>query len=214
MIAGRVMPEAGVQRIDQESSLLPERMRAMLARQRGVQISALGNVELLRQPLTGFFCSLRCPGMPIIKTFDLANELMKRGVPVIGGFHSAIEKECLRILLRGRQPIIICPARSIERMRIPQEWKTPLEEDRLLVISPFKDKHNRITKELSLQRNEFVATLASEIIIAHAAPAGSTMTLAQQLLYQGRRVWTLADESNEPLIALGARPIEEGFWRE
>jgi len=45
------------------------------------------------------------------------------GVTVISGFHTPVEKECLRILLRGSQPVIICPARSIEGMRIPPTWK-------------------------------------------------------------------------------------------
>jgi len=40
---------------------------------------------------------------------------------VISGFHTPAEKECLRILLRGAQPIIICPARSIEPIFL--SWK-------------------------------------------------------------------------------------------
>lgn len=44
--------------------------------------------------------------------------LRDAGVTVIGEFHSPMEKECLNILLRGSQPIIVCPARSLENMRI------------------------------------------------------------------------------------------------
>jgi hypothetical protein len=50
------------------------------------------------------------------------------GIPIIGGFHSPMEKECLDLLLRGQQPIVICPARSIQGMRIcgfpqPGDWR-------------------------------------------------------------------------------------------
>ena len=66
-------------------------------------------------PLLGFFCATRCPGNVILRTYDLALPLREAGVPVIGGFHTPMEKECLEVLLRGQQPVVICPARSIEQ---------------------------------------------------------------------------------------------------
>ena len=76
----------------------------------------------------------------ILKAHDLAHDFKNRSIPTIGGFHSPIEKECLRVLLRGSQPIIICPARSIENLRIKQEWKKPLSENRLLILSIFDNQ--------------------------------------------------------------------------
>jgi hypothetical protein len=38
------------------------------------------------------------------------------GVPVIGGFLSPMEQECLALLLRGTQPIIICPAQGMSHL--------------------------------------------------------------------------------------------------
>ena len=80
------------------------------------------------------FCSVKCPGNLILQTYDLACALRDAGVTVIGGFHSPMEKECLSLLLRGMQPVIICPARSIERLRLPTSWKALLAEDRLLLL--------------------------------------------------------------------------------
>ena len=57
------------------------------------------------------------------------------GVPVIGGFQTPMEHECLRLLLRGTQPVVVCPARGIDNMRIPRDWGTALEDGRLLVLS-------------------------------------------------------------------------------
>jgi hypothetical protein len=34
-----------------------------------------------------------------LKTYDLARDLRDADVPVIGGFHTPMEKECLRLLL-------------------------------------------------------------------------------------------------------------------
>ena len=78
-----------------------------------------GNLRLLKEPLTALFCSNRCPGDLILKTYDLARAMRDAGISVIGGFQTPMEKECLRLLLRGSQPVVYCPARGIEKMRIP-----------------------------------------------------------------------------------------------
>ncbi len=112
-----------------------------------------GNLSLLEEPLTALFCSQRCPGDLILKTYDLARAMREARVPVVGGFQTPMEKECLRLLLRGSQPVVVCPARGIDNMRIPRDWHTPLAEDRLLVLSPFPATARRPTAELSVQRN-------------------------------------------------------------
>jgi predicted Rossmann fold nucleotide-binding protein DprA/Smf involved in DNA uptake len=135
------------------------------------QLSALGNLDLLALPKTALFCSARCPGKVILTTYDQAAKWRDAGRCVISGFHSPVEKECLKILLRGSQPIIICPARSLPQ-RVPPEWKKPLVAGRLLILSAFAGTANRVTAELAARRNEFVAALADEIHIVHATPGG------------------------------------------
>ena len=83
---------------------------------------AIGNLDILEMNLLGFFCSVKCPGSVILKTYDLARELRDAEIAVISGFHSPIEKDCLDHLLKGTQPVAICPARGIENMRIPNAW--------------------------------------------------------------------------------------------
>ena len=60
-----------------------------------------GNLSLLDEKLTALFCSNRCPGDLSLKTYDLARAMRDAGVPVIGGFQTPMEKECLRLLLQG-----------------------------------------------------------------------------------------------------------------
>lgn len=60
------------------------------------QLWALGNLDILAMPLSGFFCATRCPGNVILRTYDLTLALREAGVPVIGGFHTPMEKECWR----------------------------------------------------------------------------------------------------------------------
>ena len=163
-----------------------------------------GNLRLLEEPLTALFCSQRCPGDLILKTYDLARVMRDAGVPVIGGFQTPMEKECLRLLLRGSQPIVVCPARGIHNMRVPRTWKAALEEGRLLILSPFPSTRRRPTAELAAQRNDLVANLAAQVFIAHAAPGSKTEAFALKLAESDKPLLTLDSPANANLVKMGA----------
>lgn len=78
-----------------------------------------GNKDLLNTKPIALFCSVKCPGDKILETCDQCLKWRKEGLPIISGFHSPMEKECLRILLKRMQPIIISPARGIWK-RVPK----------------------------------------------------------------------------------------------
>jgi predicted Rossmann fold nucleotide-binding protein DprA/Smf involved in DNA uptake len=141
-------------------------------------LSALGNLDLLALPKTALFCSARCPGNAILAAYDQSAIWRDSGRCIISGFHSSVERECLRILLRGKQPIIICPARALPK-RIPPEWRQPLADGRLLILSAFPDTETRVTVALAHRRNEIVAALADEAYFAHITPGGNTDLLAK-----------------------------------
>ncbi len=162
----------------------PMRFRERLGAGAPAQLSALGNLDLLAQPKVALFCSARCPGSAILAAYDQAAHWRDTGRCVISGFHSPVEKECLRILLRGPQPIIICPARSLENLRLPSDWKAPLAGGRLLIISCFPASQRRATAELAARRNELVAALADEVWFAHIAPGGQMERLAADFSQQ------------------------------
>jgi hypothetical protein len=168
------------------------------------QLWTLGDRAILGRALLGFFCSSQCPGDIIVRTYDLARSLRDAGVPVIGGFHSPMEEECLDLLLRGRQPVVVCPARSIERMRVPAVWKKAVDQGRLLVLSPFSPQHRRPTVPLAEKRNRLVGEIAHWVFVAHAAPGSKTDALCRQLLAVGRPLWTFDTATAAPLQTLGA----------
>jgi predicted Rossmann fold nucleotide-binding protein DprA/Smf involved in DNA uptake len=135
---------------------------------------------LLNERKVALFCSARCPGDAILRAYDQAAQWRDAGRCVISGFHSPVEKECLRILLRGKQPVIICPARCLGKMRLPSDWKKPLADGRLLILSCFATGQNRATTELAARRNELVAALADEVWFAHITPGGRMEQLAKR----------------------------------
>lgn len=188
----------------------PKSLASFLGSNAPRTIWALGNREILNNKKVGFFCSSKCPGDLIIKTYDLAKKWRNEGVTVIGGFHSPMEQECLTILLRGKQSVIVCPARGIENMRLKADYKTSLAEGRLLFLSPFPKKEKRMTTDLALARNRFVAALADEIFVAHAAEGGKIEAFCCDLAARGKSLTTLECDANDNLIALGARPLSFG----
>lgn len=177
------------------------------------RIASIGNLKLLTSKPLALICSIKCPGNIILQTYDLAKRLRDAGVPVIGGFHSPMERECLRILLRGTQRVIVCPPRGLKTMRIPAEHKTALKEGRLLYLSPFPDKLRRATVDTAIIRNRFVATLAETILVPYAAPSSKTFELCRLLVSWKKQIYTLANHANTPLIDLGCQSIgtDHGF---
>jgi predicted Rossmann fold nucleotide-binding protein DprA/Smf involved in DNA uptake len=139
----------------------------------------------------------------IVQIYDLARALRDSGISVISGFHSPMEKECLDLLLRGRQPVVICPARNIEQIRLPADWRTPIAEGRMLILSPFGAPHCRPTATLAEQRNCFVSTLASAVVIAHAPAASKVDRLYAGTMALGKRVYTIDLPENSNLMHCG-----------
>ena len=156
------------------------RLRERLGTRAPNKLTALGNLDLLSLSKTALFCSARCPGDAILRAYDQAAKWRDEGRCVISGFHSPVEKECLRILLRGPQPLIICPARALPK-RLPAEWKKPLADGRLLLLSCFKPTVHRATTDIAARRNELVAALADEVWFAHITPGGQMERLAKRL---------------------------------
>jgi predicted Rossmann fold nucleotide-binding protein DprA/Smf involved in DNA uptake len=92
-------------------------------------------------------------------------------------------------------------------MRIKPEYRKPLEDGRLLILSPFSGKEKRISSDKAVSRNYFVAALATAIFIPYAAPGSKTKTFCQELLTWGKRVYTTDDEKNTSLIERGIKTI-------
>ena len=195
-------------RINEGSPGFPALSKQYLGSQTPKSLAFLGNEDILKQKKLALICSVKCPGDLILQTFDFMQILKENGIVVISGFHSPMEKECLRILLKGSQPIIIILPRSIENMRMPAHYRKPLANGRLLIMSCLPQGQKRITTETALINNRFFAVLSDAVFIPYAAPGGKTEALCRQLAAQGKKLITLQHSENHSLIQLGAIPIE------
>ena len=113
--------------------------------------------------------------------------------------------------------MVVCPARGIDNMRIPREWRPALDNGRLLVLSPFPATARRPTADLAAQRNDLVGDLAQRVFIAHAASGSKTEDFARKLAESGKPLITLGSPANENLVEMGAEMIRAeritGHWR-
>lgn len=135
-------------------------------------VFTLGNPAIIARPTTAFLCSRKYPAAAVLRIYDWAQAARERGECVISGFHSALERDVLEILLGGEQPLILAAARSLPR-RLAPALRDAIKEDRLLVLSPFPQTTTRITAATARRRNEFMLTIADRIVLGHLSHDGT-----------------------------------------
>lgn len=160
-------------------------------RDQGLALTGCGAQALLDEPLTAFFSSRQCPGIAIRAAMDWALEQARQLQLVVSGFHSPLEQSVLTVLLQARCPAVVVLARPVAGARLPPEWAEPLAHGRVAVVSA-ATRSGRLTEELAAQRNEWVAALASQIVVAHASPDGRLAALCDEWTRAGRAVRRLA----------------------
>jgi predicted Rossmann fold nucleotide-binding protein DprA/Smf involved in DNA uptake len=140
------------------------------------KMNFLGNVELLKSHKIAFLCSRQIPAAAVLKCYDWAIEMRNRGECVISGFHSPLEKDIMNILVKGNQPIIIVLAKRFPK-RVSPILNKVLDENRLLIISPFDEAVIRVSEQTALRRNEVIIRIANEIVVGFASRGGKIQLL-------------------------------------
>ena len=125
----------------------------------------LGSKQLLNLHKIGFIASRHASTLDVIPTLDWAVEISKStDVAVVSGFQSPLEKDVLKFLLRGVCPIIIVLARGMYR-KLPDALQTPMDQQRILVISNEPDTITRVSEITAHKRNEYVKSISDEMKI-------------------------------------------------
>jgi predicted Rossmann fold nucleotide-binding protein DprA/Smf involved in DNA uptake len=145
------------------------------------RITGVGNVALLAEPLIGFIASRACPANVLIETLDLVSQWAQAGCGIVSGFHSPLEQQVLKSLLRrqGRAVKVLARSFSGNGYHPDEQERDALVANRLLVLSVFPSTITRITRATALERNKLMLALASEIVVPHIA-AGSPLAVLLQ----------------------------------
>ena len=193
-----------------KQGLLPSVVREEPAAYGRAPLHIVGDAAILDRPKVALFCSVKCPGKLILDTYDLAKRFRDEGVTVISGFHSPMEQECLRILLRSPHPVIWCLARGLYRQipSTPVDCRPAAAEGRLVMVTPFPHTVRHITEKTATTRNRLVAEMASAVIVAHAAPGSKMEALCRDILANGKPLYTFDHPANAALIQAGAKSVD------
>ena len=140
-------------------------------------IPHFGDLSLLSLPgATAFLSSRRGSAKAALGCLEWAEARRDEPGPVIGGFHSGLEGDVLRMLLRGTCPIILVLARALWKT-VPPDLAGPIAAGRLLAVSPVPATARRVSAATALLRNRFVLDHAAEIVVGSLDPAGSLAAL-------------------------------------
>lgn len=144
------------------------------------QIVGVGETALLVGPLLGLIASRECPGHVLLETLDRVPEWVKAGRVIVSGFHSPLEQQVLRSVLRRQGRVVKVLARGMRDYRPAAEEREPLATGRMLVITACPPEVRRTTRETALSRNRVVLALATEIVAPYIADGSPIAALLNQ----------------------------------
>jgi predicted Rossmann fold nucleotide-binding protein DprA/Smf involved in DNA uptake len=200
------MTMAGKIRMNERETIIKDGIKLPQGMKGSARLEA-GTARLPRAGMLGFICSIQCPGSIVIRALDAARELRDANVCVIGGFHSPMERECLEILLRGKQRVGYCPAHGLDSLVLTESQSAATKEGRLVLIAAFPPELRKATVEQAVQRNDLIADLATALWVPHAAPGGKAWATVRKSLAAGKPVYTFDDPANHELLDVGAKRL-------
>lgn len=156
-------------------------------------VTGVGSMALLEQPLTAFFASRRCSGRAIRAAMDWAVAQARAKIPLIGGFHSPLEQSVLEVMLAAHSPVVIVIARKLETAQLPAAWLEAAQAGAAAVVS-MDESQQRLTTELAMRRNHWIARHAAHIVAAEVSPDGSLASCLAQWKSERLRVSILLGE--------------------
>lgn len=137
-------------------------------------LQMIGNAALMELPKVAFLSSRRVAPAAVMRCFDWATSVRDGGRCIIGGFQSALEKDVLRFLLRGRAPVIMVLARKLWS-KVPEELCGPVGEGRLLIVSPVSA--TRASSASAMSRNRWILEHCDEVVLGSLDPNGGLAML-------------------------------------
>jgi predicted Rossmann fold nucleotide-binding protein DprA/Smf involved in DNA uptake len=139
-----------------------------------MNVTTLGNTELLKLSKTAFLCSRKAPASSVLKCYDWATAMRDTHQCIVSGFHSPLEKDVLYFLMKRKQSVILVLGRTMYK-EIPEELLKPLSENRLLIISVSNTP--RQSEQSTDIRNRYIVDIADSVVFGYLNPQGKLYPL-------------------------------------
>ena len=126
----------------------------------------------------------------------------------VSGWHSPVEQEIERILARGKVPLVLAAARSLDKLRVAASWRERIGENRGLIVSPFESGH-RLTLHSARLRNRWILQVCPRVVVPHAAPGGALHALLMETLAapNAPQISVFAHADHAELLDCGAHAL-------
>ncbi len=144
-----------------------------------MEVQYLGNIELLKQPITAFLASSKIPVDLVLRCYDWASQTAQSEQCIVSGFSSHLEKEVLHFLMKGRCPIILVLARSTPCLSLcditcdmPRQKETP-PDSRLTAFISLNCSSDYLTESAATESTAMLSTTLSTTSAIESVSTGA-----------------------------------------
>lgn len=135
-----------------------------------------------------FLASRTISSESVLRCYDWATEQNQLGRCVVSGFHSKLEKDVLHFLLKTKTPTILVLGRALYKKQ-PTEFETAVSVGLLQIISVSNSP--RQTETTARLRNEYIISIADEVVFASLNEQSSLYPLYQQAKADNKKITLL-----------------------
>jgi predicted Rossmann fold nucleotide-binding protein DprA/Smf involved in DNA uptake len=193
-----------IQAADISKIVLPGRVN-LFSKAQPRALWAVGNAQIVRRPLLGIVSARKIDPDLALKSDELMQQLARLNqIAFIGGWHSQLEKQSLRLLQSREAFLVVCLAKALDRFKPAAELKELVSRNKVLLLTHCTPNAKRISRGASIRRNELVIELAAFLLVLSAPEESESFKLARAALDGGKPVFTLDHHLNRRLLDCGA----------
>lgn len=174
----------------------------------------IGDISLIKNPLIAMVGTRRASPYGRWAAKEIAGRIAACGIPIVSGMAEGIDAECHKACLRKGTPTVAVLGTGID-VPFPKSNKDLYTEitQKGLILSEYEPGDHGMAYHFPA-RNRIISGLADNVIIVEGAYKSGSMITARLALDQGRNVFAVPGNINQPastgvnsLIFDGAVPI-------
>lgn len=212
-VAGQ-MDHARFTLITRADAAWPGRVRCPPANGMMPWLFLAGDLRLLDSHAIGVGGSRNATSRSLDITRMLVEQCVQRGVSVISGGARGIDDAAHRTALEHDGITVVVLAQGIGTFTIPSNWRIPIEQGRLVVVSEFSPFAGWESHQ-AIQRNGTVVRLSEAFVVVQAELKSGTSSAGRSALRMKRPLHVVSQagpgaerfEGSEQLIADGGTPL-------
>ena len=195
--------------LSRASQEYPKILRETMGDTRSPLLYGIGNKALLNTQGIGFVGSRDTNTNDEAFTQALAQQAVEQGFTVVSGGAKGVDQTSMIAALDAGGSAIGILADSLLKAATKPQYRTALQEGRLLLITPYYPEAG-FSPGNAMGRNKYIYSLSQGVVVAKSDVKGGTWSGAQEnLKKQWVPLWVrdIEEAGNQKLIELGGQPL-------